>query len=135
MDLTEYNRRNDEGIKVVKRNACLKTDLMRNPVIRERLTDTLFASQLYSALCNIKWFKTNLKSDDDVIDALKGKDNSWSCSFRYAAGLVADIRNDVIYGNDEDYMDWYCSGPAGLVSQEIEIILLAMNWKHQKWPE
>ena len=28
----------------------------------------------------------------------------WNCSWRYAAGLVSDIRED------ESYIDWYCSG-------------------------
>jgi hypothetical protein len=32
------------------------------------------------------------------------KDQTWSCSWRYAGGIVADMRGE------GDYIDWYCSG-------------------------
>lgn len=55
-----------------------------------------YAQNLYAALCNNAFQKL------DVMPILK--DEVWSCTWRYAGGIVADIRSE---GN---YMDWYCSG-------------------------
>ena len=55
-----------------------------------------YAQNLYAALCNNAFQKL------DVMPILK--DEVWSCTWRYAGGIVADIRCE---GN---YMDWYCSG-------------------------
>jgi len=62
-----------------------------------------YAQNLYSALCNMQWQKL------DVIPILKSE--LWSCSWRYAGGIVAEIR-----GGGEDYMDWYCSGMGGFAA-------------------
>lgn len=58
--------------------------------------DDVYAQNLYAALCN------NQFQEDDVWEVLK--DNVWSCSWRSAGGIIADIRGS------GDYMDWYCSG-------------------------
>ena len=58
--------------------------------------DDVYAQNLYAALCN------NRFREDDVWEVLK--DNVWSCSWRSAGGIIADIRGS------GDYMDWYCSG-------------------------
>jgi len=55
-----------------------------------------YAQNLYAALCNNAFQKLELMS---VL-----KDETWSCTWRYAGGIVADIRCE------GDYMDWYCSG-------------------------
>lgn len=55
-----------------------------------------YAQNVYAALCNQDWQK------NDVWPLLKGE--TYSCSWRYAGGIVADMCET------GDYMDWYCSG-------------------------
>jgi hypothetical protein len=55
-----------------------------------------YAQNLYAALCNNEFQKI------DVLPILK--DERWSCSWRYAGGIIADIQEK------GDYIDWYCSG-------------------------
>lgn len=55
-----------------------------------------YAQNIYAALCNMEWQRA------DVWPVLK--DERWSCSWRSAGGIVADIRGE------GDYIDWYCSG-------------------------
>jgi len=59
-----------------------------------------YAQNIYAALCNTEWQRL------DVMPILK--DQRWSCSWRYAGGIVADMRQE------GDYIDWYCSGMGGL---------------------
>jgi hypothetical protein len=63
-----------------------------------------YAQNIYAALCNQDWQK------NDVWPLLKGE--TYSCSWRYAGGIVADMRQE------GDYIDWYCSGIGGSVSDE-----------------
>jgi hypothetical protein len=63
-----------------------------------------YAQNLYAALCNNDFQK------NDVWPQLKNQ--TWSCSWRYAGGIIADI-----VGRG-DYMDWYCSGITGEVDAD-----------------
>jgi hypothetical protein len=56
----------------------------------------VYAQNLYAALCNNEYVP------QDVWGILKNI--HWDCSWRYAASIVADIRED------DSYIDWYCSG-------------------------
>jgi len=63
-----------------------------------------YAQNLYAAMCNNDFQK------QDVWPVLKGK--TWSASWRYAGGIIADMREK------GDYIDWYCSGIRGVLSAE-----------------
>lgn len=58
-----------------------------------------YAQNIYAALCNQDWQR------NDVWPLLKGE--TYSCSWRYAGGIVADMIEQ------GDYIDWYCSGIRG----------------------
>lgn len=59
-----------------------------------------YAQNVYAALCNQEWQR------NDVWLRLQGQ--TWSCTWRYAGGIVADMREQ------GDYLDWYCSGISGV---------------------
>ena len=72
------------------------------------------ASELWGALSNVSWFEV-------------GTDNEVGYSFRAAGDLVAAIRGE------GDYLDWYCSGPAGEVPDWIEVPMEAAGWKYETY--
>ena len=63
-----------------------------------------YAQNLYAAMCNREFVK------HAVVPILKNE--TWSCSWRYAGGIVANIRGE------GDYLDWYCSGMGGLATYD-----------------
>lgn len=63
-----------------------------------------YAQNLYAAMCNNDFQKV------DVWPLLKGE--TYSCSWRYAGGIVADMIEK------GDYIDWYCSGIRGGATEE-----------------
>lgn len=81
-----------------------------------------YAQSLYAALCN------NDFVNSDMFNILKG--NYWSCSWRYAGGIIADMREE------GDYIDWYCSGiindlsrvTEGTVTDEVREDLKKLGW-------
>lgn len=94
------DRRREQEADPAWREHNLEYDLRSSPLIIEKCRNSKSYSQnLYAALCNTEWQKL------DVMPILK--DQFWSCSWRYAGGIVADIRGE------GDYIDWYCSGIAG----------------------
>ena len=103
-------------------------------------TSDNYAQNLYAAMCN-RDFQRN-----DTWPILT--DLKWSCSWRHAGGIVADMRES------GDYIDWYCSGigssedgyglsgtvpeveadgrtyvPEGEVTDEIRADLLKLGWQ------
>ena len=72
-------------------------------VAKVRASDA-YAQNLYAAMCNRDFQK------NEVWPQLKG--DTWSCSWRYAGGIIADMRG---HG---DYIDWYCSGIRGEMGDE-----------------
>jgi len=75
----------------------LEFDLRTTDWILEKVrADDIYAQHLYAAICNRDFTK------NDVWPILTEK--KWSCSWRYAGGIVADMRET------GDYIDWYCTG-------------------------
>lgn len=104
-------------------------------IVQKIKTNESYAQNLYAALCNNQFIK------NEVITILK--EETWSCTWRYAGGIIADIKG---YG---DYLDYYCSGignvtydtvedeaafrkkqyvPEGEVTDEIQNDLFKLGW-------
>lgn len=79
-----------------------------------------YSQNLYAALCN---------------NIFKKEGKEWSCSWRHAGGIVANLREQ------GDYIDWYCSGigneeknckidfvEEGFVIDEINSDLTNLGW-------
>jgi hypothetical protein len=102
-----------------------------------RNSDT-YAQNLYAAMCNMQFIKL------DVLPILKNQ--RWSCSWRHAGGIIADMQEK------GDYIDWYCSGigdglgngdttgvkgyvPEGVVTDEIANDLKTLGWLSTEWDD
>lgn len=104
----------------------MEADLRTSDWILEKVRSSkVYAQHLYSAMCNNNFIK------NDVWPILQG--NTWSCSWRYAGGIIAHMRQE------GDYIDWYCSGirdsddlrdsvPEGNITDEIREDLLQLGW-------
>ena len=112
----------------------MEEDMYLSEWFRTKVREHKYYSQnLYAALCNNEFQKL------EVMPILK--DQTWSCSWRAAGGVVARING---HG---DYLDWYCSGiqdfssdeadtrfsiggyvPEGVVSDEIRQDLQKLGW-------
>ena len=93
-----------------------------------------YAQNLYAAMCN------NVFQRNEVWPRLK--DEYWSCSWRSAGGIIAELRGQ------GDYIDWYCSGIIGVgeaesfqgyvgestVTDEIRQDLFAIGWMVEPYP-
>ena len=91
----------------------LEQDLIDCQFIKNKCrNDDEYARNLYRALCNSEWY-----TDDQ-------QDQTWSCSWRYAGGIVANLR-----ATGEDYMSFYCSGSEGSATKEIMEDLEKIGWK------
>jgi hypothetical protein len=84
----------------------MEYDLLTTDWILEKVrASDAYAQNLYAAMCNMQWRKREMWPEL--------KEQNWSCSWRYAGGIVADMRQE------GDYIDWYCSGMGGL-NQEYD---------------
>ena len=100
--------------------ADLEHDLFSCEYIRNKCKNSeIYSQNLYASLCNNRFFKN---------------DEKWTCSWRMAGGIVADLRD-----KGEQYTDWYCSGilgtgnvegyvPESVVTPEITNDLLNLGW-------
>jgi hypothetical protein len=115
----------------------LEQDILASKWMAQKIIDSdTYAQNLYAAICN------NLFQKNDVWPRIA--DLYWSCTWRSAGGIIADIRNQ------GDYMDWYCSGriaPSNqnsnndsyvgesFVTDEIRQDLFAIGWTVQPYPD
>jgi hypothetical protein len=75
----------------------MEYDLRSTDWILEKVrTSNAYAQNLYAAMCNNDFQK------NEFMPRLAGK--TWACSWRYAGGIIADMKQE------GDYIDWYCSG-------------------------
>ena len=124
----------------------LEEDMKNSTWFMEKIKEDRYAQNIYAALCNMRW---QLQEVWPVL-----KDEYWTCSWRSAGGIVAELRSDIA---TEDYMDWYCSGMGGMasydyladeqqmvqkqyvsegtVTKEVAEDLLKLGWIPSPWPE
>lgn len=113
----------------------LEFDLCRTAWLVDKVrSNKSYAQNVYAALCN------NEFQEQEMWEVLRGK--TWSCTWRYAGGIVADMR-----GEGGDYMDYYCSGmmhghpddnrdpdpyegfvPEGTITEEVRADLAKLGW-------
>jgi hypothetical protein len=103
-------------VKRKNENVVIEFESDINNLYYKLLNDD-YAKDLYRALCNMRWKKY-------------GFAELYSCSWRYAGGLIATIRN-----KGEDYMTFYLSGHEGNVTDEIKDDLKKLGWKQDPWPD
>jgi len=117
---SNHEKRFDDEKKKINN---LEYDLLTTDWILEKVRNSeSYAQNLYAAICNTEFVK------NDVWPKLK--DERWSCTWRYAGGIIADMREE------GDYIDWYCSGIGdkeefvgeGYVTDEIREDLLKLGW-------
>lgn len=98
----------------------LEKDLFNNETIIQKCKHSqVYVQNLYAAMANNRFFYG---------------DKEWTCSWRYAGGIVAEL-----VGEGGDYLDYYCSGMAsdhvegfvseGVVTDEIRLDLMKMGWE------
>ena len=125
------------------RNYNLEYDLRSTDWIVEKArAHDYYAQNIYAAMCNQDWAKY---TEGDSIETFRNLgEDFWSCSWRYAGGIVAHLRGE------GDYIDWYCSGisnagydnddteeewqkrtgyvPEGVVTEEIQNDFAKLGW-------
>jgi hypothetical protein len=119
----------------------MEYDLRSTDWILEKVrTSDDYAQNLYAAMCNMRWIRR------EMWPLLK--EEYWSCSWRSAGGIVANMQQK------GDYIDWYCSGirndgwqdpeitaepngyvPEGTITEEIEKDLNKLGWIPSPWPD
>jgi len=93
-------------------------------------SDDEFALEVYQALCNMRWRKKGFMNYWKCVFMKRHSGVLYSCSWRYAGGLVAEIR-----GLGESYIDFYCSGNEGIVTKRIKknFSMMRSGWVPFPW--
>ena len=86
----------------------LEYDLLNNErIVAKCVNSPVYCRDFYGALCNNRFFYG---------------DKEWTCSWRMAGGIVAEIVRE------GDYLTYYCNGNEGFVTDEIRLDLMMMGW-------
>ena len=94
---SESERKKEQEQDPVWQQNNMEYDLRSTTWICDKVkASEVYAQNLYAAMCNQEFQKL------EVWPVLKG--DTWSCSWRYSGGIIADMREE------GDYIDWYCSG-------------------------
>lgn len=114
---------NEKSVLELVKEVYMRFDVYKSPFaecenIKFKLKDESYARLFYAAMCNNTW-----KHEDGEV---------FQCSWRYAGGLVAELRE-----LGEDYLDFYCNGMRGgggegHVDPEIAKDLEYIGWFLQK---
>jgi hypothetical protein len=112
LDMLEYYL--DHDARTAEREADpewqkdnLEWDLRTTDWILEKVrSNDSYAQNLYAAMCNNEFTKREMWP---IL-----KEQKWSCSWRYAGGIIADMQQK------GDYIDWYCSGIRDVSHDEEE---------------
>lgn len=146
IEMYEYENKLDDEWAQKEHKNDLEYDLRSTEwILNKARSSDAYAQNIYAALCNMRWQKL------DVIPILA--DQYWSCSWRSAGGIVANMLQK------GDYIDWYCSGMGGLnqeydsketseewskrtgyvpesfVTEEIRVDFQKLGWIPSPWPE
>jgi hypothetical protein len=108
----------------------LYEEMSRDRIVIDYLKDRSIATDFYGAMCNVDWYpkRPPVPEDELIIQRLRGeRDEYWSCSWRTAGGYIAEIRN-MNHGTKEDYMDYYCAGNEGQVTDLVRECFDRMGW-------
>jgi len=101
------------------RKPDLERDLIDCKTIKDKVRENDgYSRRLYAALCNTRWLH------DSVVHSTKQDVNYWSCSWRYAGGIVSTLR-----ASGGDYLDYYCSGNEGCIEDDIRLDLVRIGWR------
>jgi hypothetical protein len=120
--LVEDDKQKERDTEWQKNN--LEWELRTTDWILEKVrASNSYAQNLYAAMCNNSFQKLA------VVPILK--EEQWHCSWRYAGGIISDMREE------GDYIDWYCSGigandqgyvEESVVTDEIRQDLKKLGW-------
>jgi hypothetical protein len=104
----------------------LEKDLYSNEYIRNKARgDDVYCQHLYATLCNNEFIKA------EVLSILAAE--HWSCSWRHAGGIAADLFEGKFSG---DYMRYYTASLSddaiyimeGTVDEEVREDLKTIGW-------
>lgn len=146
LKMFEDLKADDEKWAQEKHDNNLEYDLRTTKWILDKArANEWYAQNVYAAMCNMRWQRIGMWP------ALT--DSYWSCSWRSAGGIVADMLGK------GDYIDWYCSGmgglnqdyngtetneewqartkfvPEGTVTEEIREDFQKLGWVPSEWPD